>query len=318
MKSHLSISSIIKDMYDVLQKRLTKLAIAALKRDRIPSHVAFIMDGNRRYADKQGRRPIEGHITGYGTLLSILQWCLELSVSTVSVYAFSIDNYTRSEEEVELLMSLVEEKLLELVNESAQLKREGIRVRVLGDLSLAPHGVQEAARIVMEETQGNERCTLNVLFSYTASEEMSRASVAANEMRVDHLDDALYSPGEVDLLVRTSGERRLSDFMLRQSRCCVLHFTEKLWPDFGLMDLLAAIFVYQRNAKVLSEVRTVLEEAKHDASRNTVSRHEFEYIRGRSATRGRVWRTKGERHSEEEDDEYLESHSPNSVLAKAG
>lgn len=261
-------AELVRDAYRALRasvtERLAKLALSALREGDIPKHIAFVMDGNRRYADMYGEKPIQGHISGYGTLLDVLQWCNSLRVSVVSVYAFSIDNYTRSDEEVFLLMNLVEEKLGELVEEAPRLRREGVKVRVLGDLSLAPRGVQEAARRVMEATAANDTCVLNVLLSYTASEELVRAGKRLENAASpsQHVDDQLYVHEEVDLLIRTSGETRLSDFMLRQSRCCVLHFTETLWPEFGLVDLLEAVTVYQRAAGALGEARDVLAKAK--------------------------------------------------------
>jgi ditrans,polycis-polyprenyl diphosphate synthase len=261
-------AELVRDAYRALRasvtERLAKLALSALREGDIPKHIAFVMDGNRRYADMYGEKPIQGHISGYGTLLDVLQWCNSLRVSVVSVYAFSIDNYTRSDEEVFLLMNLVEEKLGELVEEAPRLRREGVKVRVLGDLSLAPRGVQEAARRVMEATAANDTCVLNVLLSYTASEELVRAGKRLENAASpsQHVDDQLYVHEEVDLLIRTSGETRLSDFMLRQSRCCVLHFTETLWPEFGLVDLLEAVMVYQRAAGALGEARDVLAKAK--------------------------------------------------------
>ena len=261
-------TELIRDAYRAMRasvtERLAKLALGALQQGDVPKHIAFVMDGNRRYADRNGEKPIQGHITGYGTLLDVLQWCSRLRVLTVSVYAFSIDNYTRSDEEVFLLMKLVEEKLGELEEEAPRLRREGVKVRVLGDLALAPKGVQEAARRVMEATAANDTCVLNVLFSYTSSEELVRAGkrLEHGALPGQHVDDHLYVCEEVDLLIRTSGETRLSDFMLRQSRCCVLHFTETLWPEFGLIDLLEAVTVYQRHAGALSEARDVLARAK--------------------------------------------------------
>ena len=148
---------------------------------------------------------------------------------------------------------------------------------------MAPRGVREAARRVMEATAENDACVLNVMFSYTASEELLRAgrmaarmagpSVAEKRMEAPllevatkrHVDEYLYASEDVDLLIRTSGERRLSDFMLRQSRCCVLHFSERLWPEFGLVDFLEAMMAYQRQARVVLEAREVLEWTKMES-----------------------------------------------------
>lgn len=255
-----------------LARTATLCAIGAIRDNGVlPSHIAFVMDGNRRYADTYGKNPIHGHVCGYGTLLDVLRYCLMLQVSTVSVYAFSIDNYTRSDEEVGLLMRLMEEKLGELEKEAPRLREEGVKVRVLGDLSLAPRGVQEAARRVMEATEGNGKCVLNVMFSYTASEELVRAGRRCARQCSDlsgpcggqgHVDDHLYAIEDVDLLIRTSGECRLSDFMLRQCRCCVLHFSKQLWPDFGLMDLLEGVMAYQRQVGAVVKARDGLGRAK--------------------------------------------------------
>ena len=132
-----------------------------------PRHIGFIMDGNRRYAQKYGMMTSKGHSEGYSALLDCLQWCQELGVSFVSVYAFSIDNYKRTAEEVDTLMNLAEEKLIELSREEEKLGKKGICVKVLGDLSLAPAAVQAAAERVMQATKNNSSCTLNICFSYT-------------------------------------------------------------------------------------------------------------------------------------------------------
>lgn len=132
-----------------------------------PCHIGFIMDGNRRYAQKYGMVTSKGHSEGYSALLDCLQWCQELGVSFVSVYAFSIDNYKRTVEEVDTLMSLAEQKLIELSREWEKLGKRGICVKIIGDLSLAPRAVQDAADRVMRTTENNSLCTLNICFSYT-------------------------------------------------------------------------------------------------------------------------------------------------------
>ena len=236
-----------------------------------PNHVGFIMDGNRRYAHSLGIDAMGGHSEGYRVLLDCLQWCLELQVSVVSVYAFSIDNYNRSEKEVAALMDLAHRKLLELCREAESLEQRGVRIQILGDLCLAPKQVQEAAQQIMTATHHNSRCTLNICFSYTSSAELVRATrlcsgVATEQTQgCSHIDDYLYTADcpPIDLLIRTSGECRLSDFMLRQSHCCILHFTPKLWPDFSFLDLLEAIIEYQRHFDELQYARVSLEGAKH-------------------------------------------------------
>jgi ditrans,polycis-polyprenyl diphosphate synthase len=133
----------------------------------IPQHVAFIMDGNRRYAERHHLRTLHGHSYGYDALIKALEWCLELGITAVSVYAFSIDNYQRSQEEVSTLMQLAEEKLTHMLQEHPLLEKYGVQVRVIGDLALAPIAVQKAAQRIMNATQGYTKAVLNICFSYT-------------------------------------------------------------------------------------------------------------------------------------------------------
>ncbi|KAL4451804.1 hypothetical protein ABPG75_007466 [Micractinium tetrahymenae] len=272
----------------------------------VPRHIAFIMDGNRRFAEARSLRKVEGHAFGYRRLIDALEWCLELGVRCVSVYAFSIDNYRRSGEEVATLMQLAQEKLAHMLQECDVLTRHGVQVRVIGDLSLAPREVQAAAAAVMAATAHHDRAVLNLCFSYTASEELLHAldslaasgssgssgsntgphaaagsNVAAASAALGSsgsstdmgsspsaadLDQHLYTAGcpPVDLLVRTSGETRLSDFLLWQSRHALLIFTPVLWPDFGFADLVAAIMQFQRHSAHLQRLRCAA--AQHQAS----------------------------------------------------
>jgi len=133
----------------------------------IPCHVAFIMDGNRRFAESHRMVSLEGHTFGYQRLIQAMEWCLDLGITCVSVYAFSIDNYNRSEEEVATLMILAEEKLAHMYAEQDVLSRHSVQVRVIGDLSLAPRGVINAAEAIMSATRHNTGAVLNICFSYT-------------------------------------------------------------------------------------------------------------------------------------------------------
>lgn len=156
---------------DKLKEKTWSLCRSALTRvlcsRPTPNHIGFIMDGNRRYARTNGMETVEGHSKGFEALLDSLHWCLELGIACVSVYAFSIDNYNRNVREVDGLMNLAEVKFLELSRKESKLREKGIRVQVVGDLSLAPVPVQEAARRIQAATQHNDICTLNICFSYT-------------------------------------------------------------------------------------------------------------------------------------------------------
>ena len=141
-----------------------------------PQHVAFIMDGNRRFARERGMAVATGHRRGYDKLEEALRWCCELGVHGVTVYAFSIENFKRSTEEVEALMALTEEKLRAMSDERSVVQRRGVRVRVVGDLSRVSDSLRSEMRRVMRMTQGNTRHTLTVCFSYTARNEIASAA----------------------------------------------------------------------------------------------------------------------------------------------
>jgi len=239
---------------------LQRLAMSVLGAGQIPRHVAFIMDGNRRFARGRGQETIEGHKGGFHKLAEALQWCRQLGVKEVTVYAFSIENFRRSEDEVNALLQLAKEKFEALVGEADKLAKHGVRVRILGDTSLLPADVLAATTRAEEVTRNNSECTLNVALAYTSREEMTRATrkLAAavkkgqlnqSEVTVERLESMLYTAPSppVDLMIRTSGEKRLSDFLLWQSENAVIHFTSVLWPEFSLWHLLAAIFYYQRH-----------------------------------------------------------------------
>ena len=147
---------------------LTRRSVTTiLKMGHIPAHVAFIMDGNRRFAERKNMESAQGHAHGYSRLLKALEWCLELGIVCVSVYAFSIDNYKRSKEEIDLLMELMESKLCSLLEDEVLLKKHDVRVQVIGNLTLAPPGVQLAAMRIMAATRERKRSTLNICFSYS-------------------------------------------------------------------------------------------------------------------------------------------------------
>lgn len=243
------------------------IAVNVLKCGAIPKHVAFIMDGNRRFANKCGVQKIEGHSKGFDKLTETLQWCLSLGINEVTVYAFSIENFRRSQEEVDQLMSLAREKFQRLLQEKDKLNEHGIGIRVIGNISLLPIDLQRLVAEAMEATKSNTRAILNIGFSYTSREEMTHAvgevawGVHKDLLKIDDIDEDLiqkclytrHSP-QPDLLIRTSGEVRLSDFLLWQTSCSTLYFTPVLWPEFTIWDLCKAILHYQKNLPLLMEI----------------------------------------------------------------
>lgn len=243
------------------------LCVKILKCGAIPQHVAFIMDGNRRYAKRLGLDKIQGHAQGFEKLAQTLQWCYDLGIIEVTVYAFSIENFKRPQAEVDALLELATEKFQRLVDEKDKLAEHGVRVNVIGNLNLLPQELQHLIHKAMVLTRSNKRCTLNVAFSYTSREEVCSAvkkvTKAVNEgllkpKDIDQnlIEKCLYTGNSPmpDLLVRTSGEVRLSDFLLWQSSYSITYFSEVLWPDFTLNNLLIAIFYYQRHKRYITDL----------------------------------------------------------------
>lgn len=221
---------------------LQQLAINVLKCGPIPYHVAFIMDGNRRYAVKTNLIcKNEGHVKGFDKLSEALQWCQDIGIKEVTVYAFSIENFKRSDEEVRTLLQLVREKMLLLLEEKDKLNERGICIRVIGNLSLLPVDIQKLMAKAMLMTQGNSTAILNVAFAYTSRDEITESvkmivkGVEDNDLLPQDVNEQLIrkcmytrnSP-DPDLLLRTSGEVRLSDFLLWQvSHMIVVEFVVK-------------------------------------------------------------------------------------------
>ncbi|NWI67523.1 DHDDS synthase, partial [Todus mexicanus] len=200
-----------------------------IKAGPMPKHVAFIMDGNRRFAQKCHVERQQGHSQGFDKLAQTLRWCLNLGIREVTVYAFSIENFKRSKEEVDGLMDLARQKFSRLLEEQENLKKHGVCIRVLGDLPLLPVDIQELIAQAVQATKNYNKCFLNVCFAYTSRHEISNAVremawgveqglLEPSDVSESLLDKCLYTNNspDPDLLIRTSGEVRLSDFLLWQ------------------------------------------------------------------------------------------------------
>ncbi|XP_010017929.1 PREDICTED: dehydrodolichyl diphosphate synthase isoform X3 [Nestor notabilis] len=205
-----------------------------IKAGPMPKHVAFIMDGNRRYARKCHVERQQGHSQGFDKLAQTLRWCLNLGIREVTVYAFSIENFKRSKEEVDGLMDLARQKFSRLLEEQENLKKHGVCIRVLGDLPLLPLDIQELiAQAVLATRNYN------------------------NDVSESLLDKCLYTSNspDPDLLIRTSGEVRLSDFLLWQTSHSCLVFQSVLWPEYSFWNLCEAILRFQMNYSALQKAR---------------------------------------------------------------
>lgn len=246
------------------------LALKIIKTGHVPKHVAFIMDGNRRYAEKQKKAGIEGHVEGFDKLAETLKWCRDLGIIEVTVYAFSIENFNRSEEEVSGLMELARRKFMRLLEEKDKLAEQGICIRVIGNLSLLSEDMRKLFAEAMIITENNNKATLNIAFSYTSRDEITHAikDIAVGVKHADILPEDVnenlisqclytYKSLNPDLLIRTSGEVRLSDFLLWQISNSCVYFTNVLWPEFGIWNLLSAIFYYQKCYSDLQRIAKV-------------------------------------------------------------
>jgi undecaprenyl diphosphate synthase len=214
--------------------------------------VAIIADGNRRWARERGLPVLAGHIQGIEAIRPIVRRARDLGVETLSVYTFSTENWGRPEDEVSGLFGLIDGAVRQYTDE---LVAEGVRVRVIGRLHEAPSDVQRSIRAAQDRTSGGTRMTLNICFNYSGRAEIvdaARALIAAradaNAIDEGYFAEHLYTSGQpdVDLLIRTGGDQRTSNFLLWQAAYAELVFCAKFWPDFEVDDFDAALADYQR------------------------------------------------------------------------
>ncbi|CAG9830653.1 unnamed protein product [Diabrotica balteata] len=218
------------------------------------------MDGNRRFAKNQMIEKIEAHSLGFDTLLDCHEWCRELGIREVTVYAFSTENLKRTKQEVDDLMQLAEERFSEVEKEESDFRKAKVRIRIVGDLDQIPENVRKAMDRACEVTKENDGFVLNVAFFYVAREEITASiksvvdgvqegSFKCEDISEDLISKSLYSKFDKNpgMMIRTSGEVRLSDFLLWQLSDTYLYFTDVLWPDFSLWHLFTIILSYQRS-----------------------------------------------------------------------
>ena len=227
---------------------------AGVSEDKIPRHIAVIMDGNGRWARERGLPRIEGHRRGSESVRSCTAACMEAGVSFLTMYAFSKENWQRPPDEVKSLMSLLDRFLAE---RTAEIMERNIRLRAIGHLDDLPEKTRRRLDTAMEKSAGNTALTLTLALSYGARTELADAARAiAREVRAGTLDPDTIGEATVsshlytadlpdpDLLIRTSGEMRISNFLLWQISYAEIVVTPKLWPEFGQEDLFAAIREY--------------------------------------------------------------------------
>jgi undecaprenyl diphosphate synthase len=213
----------------------------------LPRHVAIIMDGNGRWAEARGLPRVAGHREGSESVRAVTRQARGLGLEALTLYAFSSQNWQRPDEEVAALMQLLADYL---DSERAEIMENRIRLNTIGETARLPGFVRERLERVMAESARNDGMVLTLALSYGGREEIVQAArAAARDGAVDEaaIDAHLWTAGlpDLDLLVRTSGERRISNFLLWQAAYAEMYFTEVLWPDFRQLELLAAVADFQ-------------------------------------------------------------------------
>lgn len=227
--------------------------------EKLPSHVAIIMDGNGRWAQRQGQERVFGHQNGVKAVRDATEAAAELGVKFLTLYAFSTENWNRPRAEVDALMELL---IHTIHQEKETLNKNNIRLLAIGDLKSLPGTCYQELCNAIEETSGNSRMSLILALSYSARWEITEAArrlakeavdgkINPEDIREEHLSASLTTAGipDPELLIRTSGEHRISNFLLWQIAYAELYFTDKLWPEFGKEELYAAIIDYQQRER---------------------------------------------------------------------
>lgn len=239
----------------------------------IPQHVAIIMDGNGRWAKKKGMLRTFGHKNAIKAVRSAIEGCDDLGIPYLTLYAFSSENWSRPMEEVGFLMGLLASSLKK---ELKTLQENNIRLCTIGDIDKLPKDVTAELKSVMESTKNNTKAVLTLALSYGAKDEIiSAVKSIAKDVKEDNLEINNITPEvfkthlftadlpDVDLMIRTSGETRISNFLLWQIAYAELYFTDILWPDFRKKDLFEAIYSYQNRERRFGKTGDQLTEPKN-------------------------------------------------------
>lgn len=233
--------------------------------ENVPAHIAIIMDGNGRWAKSRGMPRTEGHRQGKENLRRILEACVEFGVEVLTIYAFSTENWTRPPQEVSVLMSILN---LVLDQEVKKLHKEGVQVRHIGNMEGVPQNLQQKIVDACAYTQDNDRLILNVAFNYGGRDEIVRAvrRIVADGVPVDDITEDLLSnymyTGDLpdpDLIIRTSGEFRISNFLIWQGAYSEYYTTPVYWPDFDKDELFKAIVTYSKRKRRFGKIDEQIE-----------------------------------------------------------
>jgi undecaprenyl diphosphate synthase len=221
----------------------------------LPKHIAIIMDGNGRWASKRALPRVFGHKAGMEALREVVKACSDIGIKILTVYAFSTENWNRPTDEVSYLMNLLIEYMRKEINE---LNKNKVKIKILGDISGLPKVTREEVENAARLTENNEGIQFNIALNYGSraeiisackriAEDFKDGKISSEEITEDLVSEHLFTKGDIDpdLIIRTSGEKRLSNFLLWQSAYSELVFVEEMWPDFNRKHLEKAIIEYQ-------------------------------------------------------------------------
>ena len=229
------------------------------EKNKVPRHIGIILDGNRRFSKRLMMKPWMGHEWGAKKVEELLGWAADLGIKEMTLYALSIENFNRPKEEFDFLMELFR-KEFDALNEDERIIKNQIRINIIGRLSMFPEDIQQRMYGIMEKTKNHSKHVVNLAMAYGGRAEIIDATkriaqqIKDGKLDVDRINEEvfqrnLYIESEPDLIIRTSGERRSSGFLLWQGSYAEFFFSEKLWPEFEKEDLVAAIEDYKKRER---------------------------------------------------------------------
>lgn len=249
----------LSGFYKLYTRRLEK----EIRKDTIPNHIAVILDGNRRWAKKVLESNKQGHFRGADAVENLLDWCEELDIKIITLYVLSTENLERTDNELEYLYELIRQRLEKLYNDP-RIHKNKMRVKAMGRTELLPDSINDVLKRLDDATKGYDRHYLNIAIAYGGQNELVDAvkkvaarikdgSIGVDDINKDVIEANLYTAHlpqqSPDLILRTSGEQRMSGFLLWQGAYSELIFMDILWPEFRKLDLLRAIRTYQKRSR---------------------------------------------------------------------
>ncbi|MBI2139782.1 di-trans,poly-cis-decaprenylcistransferase [Candidatus Woesearchaeota archaeon] len=224
---------------------------------KIPSHVAIILDGNRRWAKAHGLPASKGHERGLEKIKEAMLWCIEAGVKELTLYCFSTENFKRGKDEIDFLFRMFQKKISGFSKDPV-IREHGVKISVIGKISMFPRELQKEMLRIMEETRANGGFKLNLAMAYGARMEIADAlgilkEKAANPVAEEDVSQSLSVPDDVDLLIRPGGEKRLSNFLLWQSAYAELMFLDAMWPEFSKEDFFGCLEEFSRRERRFGE-----------------------------------------------------------------